>query len=313
MDPERPEGQPITLFVPGPWTSAEPCLAALDGNGDWSVEWIANDGRFAEAFAFGAFPKNELRKLEECPGAVVVEGRLTLPRDAAALETAGAALASAGGLGIRVEQSKGAWAFEPWLELIREGTGRALFRALVVGLTEDGAASVCGMHLFARPDAHIEMQDVDEAHRLLGALCVYQLDEDPLLRSGHTFRPDEQTPRVMLERWPDARYPEGHPCHNPFGVWELGPPAKKPRQHGELAIVPVPSLVALLLAAERKAGRPLKRTEVESMRDQAACITMSHEMARSLEVSRGYADIDLELAWEQWQVARRALGRRQGW
>jgi hypothetical protein len=31
---------------------------------------------------------------------------------------------------------------------------------------------------------------------------------------------------------------------------------------------------------------------------------MEHGRARSLERSRGYADIDPELAWEQWNLVR---------
>jgi hypothetical protein len=69
----------------------------------------------------------------------------------------------------------------------------------------------------------------------------------------------------------------------------------------------MPSLVSVLLAAEREASRPLTRAEVESIRDEAACTAMPHDVARTLELSRGYADIDPELAWDQWQVIRTAL------
>lgn len=41
-------------------------------------------------------------------------------------------------------------------------------------------------------------------------------------------------------------------------------------------------------------------------RDQSACITMEQRRAQTHERSRGYADIDPELAWEQWQLVRGA-------
>ncbi|MGC4114525.1 MAG: hypothetical protein QM765_07925 [Myxococcales bacterium] len=307
MGTERPEGQPITLFVPGPWSDAEACKKEVSKTGEWSIEWIENDGRFAQAFEFGVFPKKDLPKLDACPGAVVVEGRINLPREATRLEKVGRALAKAGGLAIRTEQSKAGWTFPEWLEQISAGGGRALFRALVVALTSRDTLETCGMHVFGRPDAEMAAKDLDEANRIVSALSVYQLDEDPLLLSGHTFHPDPETPRVSLERWPDARYPESHPCHNPFGIWRLGPPPKKARQQPELALVFMPTLVSLLAAAERDAGKPLTRRQVEAIRDGGTCVATPHDKVRAIEVGRGYADIDPELAWEQWQVIRKAL------
>lgn len=38
------------------------------------------------------------------------------------------------------------------------------------------------------------------------------------------------------------------------------------------------------------------------MRDKAACMAMDHADARKLEWSRGYADLEPELAWEQWSA-----------
>lgn len=307
MAPQRPSGRPITLFVPGPWSDAARCKGALGKTGGWSVEWIPNDGAFADAFRFGLYPREDLPKLATCPGAVIVEGTLDLPREADRLEQVGTALAEAGGLGIRIEESKAAWAFEPWLDLLRRRDPVALYRALVVTLVDRSGASVCGMHLFARPDAALAWPDPDEASRLLTSLCVYQLAEDPLLLAGHTFQPDHETERRSLERWPDDRYPASHCCHNPFGTWRLVPLHEKKRSIPELAQVPIPALVTLLLAAERQAGRPLARPEVEAIRDRAVCMSMSHADARALEVSRGYADLDPELAFEHWQIARNAL------
>jgi hypothetical protein len=64
----------------------------------------------------------------------------------------------------------------------------------------------------------------------------------------------------------------------------------------------MPALGVLLTALEAQSSRPLTRQQVEDARDNAACITMKHRDAQALERSRGYADLNPELAWEQWQL-----------
>lgn len=66
----------------------------------------------------------------------------------------------------------------------------------------------------------------------------------------------------------------------------------------------LPSLVALLAAAERSKGGALTKTEVEALVDKATAIAMSPADQLKLEQSRGYADIEPRLAWEQWRLIR---------
>jgi len=51
----------------------------------------------------------------------------------------------------------------------------------------------------------------------------------------------------------------------------------------------------------------LRRDEVEQITSKAAVIAMKPRDARGMEPQRGDADLDPELAWEQWQVARAGL------
>lgn len=182
----------------------------------------------------------------------------------------------------------------PWL----------LHRTAVTLLVDEGHVVSCGMQAFSLPDARVALDDetsADEAQRILSALNVYQVAEDPLLLSGQTFSPDADTPRRALQRWPDDGYPPEHWCHNPYGLWRLGRAGSRGAPPSELRYEFIPALIAVLTALERKAG-PLNRKQVEAARDAAACITMSHRDSQKLERSRGYADLDPELAWEQWQV-----------
>lgn len=62
----------------------------------------------------------------------------------------------------------------------------------------------------------------------------------------------------------------------------------------------MPALAVLLEAARKQKGAPLTREEIETMRDEAICMTMDPRDAREMERARGYADIDPERAVECW-------------
>jgi hypothetical protein len=74
-----------------------------------------------------------------------------------------------------------------------------------------------------------------------------------------------------------------------------------------LIITPIPALVVLLLRAEDKKGEPLTREEVESIRDNCTCVALPESAAAAIAERRGYDDLDLKHAWDQWQTAREQL------
>ena len=294
----------LTLFVPG---GPELRRAGVAG------EWIDNpgDGSFAEAFSFGTVADDVAARIDAAPGALLLRlgDDLLAGRDAVlkSVET----LRAAGAVAVRVEQSKLGWAIDDWLEMVGGVYPRALHRCVVTMLTSEDHVVSCGMHAFSLPDARVELdgQSPEEAQELLTELNVYQLAEDPLLLSGHSFSPTAESSRRPLQRWPDDGYPSDHWCHNPYGVWRLGPAGGKARAPPELHLAFVPALVAVLTALEAENG-PLTPALVEQARDNAACIAMEHRDAQTLERSRGYADIDPELAWEQWCVVRATAAQR---
>ncbi len=71
--------------------------------------------------------------------------------------------------------------------------------------------------------------------------------------------------------------------------------------------MPIPSLVATLLNAEKTKGSPLTREEVEAIRDGCPCVMSPISLVAKMAESRGYEDIDPERAWEEWQEARPSL------
>jgi hypothetical protein len=285
----------VTLFVPG-----RRDLVRADVPG----EWIDNpgDGSFADAFSFGTVGPDRLAEIDSAPGALLVQLTDDLLEGRAHVIAAVEALHRCGALAIRLEQSKLGWAVERWLELAA-GNPWMLHRCMVTMLLDKGQATSCGMHAFSLPDARVDVGkgSPQEAQELLSTLNVYQIAEDPLLLSGQTFSPEEGAPRRVIQRWPDDGYPSDHWCHNPYGLWRLGPEGGTARSLPDLHPLFVPSLVSQLLALERKNQR-LTREQVEATTQGAACIATKHRDAQRMERSRGYADLDPELVWEQWCV-----------
>jgi hypothetical protein len=171
-------------------------------------------------------------------------------------------------------------------------------------LVDEDSLRSCGMHAFSLPDVRAPHDgDAQAMQAWCTVLNTYQLEEDPVIVSGQTFAPDADTPRRVLVRWPDTGYPPGHPCHNPYGAWHVGPPGGVAHPAGALVPVFMPALHPLLLALEAREG-PLTEARVLQARDEAACMMMAPRDAQALERSRGYRDIDPGLAWEQWQLVR---------
>jgi hypothetical protein len=312
----------MTWLVPGPWAARGAFVdavarAGVRATGD--ALHLADDPRVIELVlvpeaheprrAFERpvtpLPRSLARAIEVARSFVALVMPLSIERDHALLASLARALERAGGLAVRIEDSGHVHPFGPWIEALEGGALFTLHDLAVRNFADHGSLYTCGMHLFDRPDAE-HPRDGDEAEiaAALRALGLYQILESPSLASGHTFTPYAGAPRRELVRWPDARHDPRGPLHNPFGLWRLSPHGAGSRGATELALTPIPPLVALLEAEERRLGRPLAEREVLAVRDRAVCIAMPHAAVRTLEIERGYADVDPELVWAQWQIVR---------
>ena len=65
-----------------------------------------------------------------------------------------------------------------------------------------------------------------------------------------------------------------------------------------------PSLIETLLDHEKKKGAPLTEPEVLALRDSAPSDLLSEEDSEKAEKERGYADVDAETCWQEWQHVR---------
>lgn len=71
-----------------------------------------------------------------------------------------------------------------------------------------------------------------------------------------------------------------------------------------LIAVFMPSLISLLIAAERRAGRPLERAQVEAIRDEAIVVAIPQSAVAPIVEGRGYDDIDPERCYEEYLRVR---------
>jgi hypothetical protein len=292
----------LTLFVPGGRD-----LERAGAPGEWTEN--PRDGSFANAFSFGTVEPSIVDAIDASPGALLVQLNDDLREGRQRVGEVVQALRERGALAVRLEQSKLGWAIDQWLALVSPGEPWALHRCAVTMLVGDGRVVSCGMHAFSLPDSSVNLNTIsaEDAQGLLSTLNVYQLEEDPLLLSGQTFSPSANWPRRVMQRWPDDGYPPDHWCHNPYGVWRLSEEGEQPRPQTELHPFFMPSLVASLQALEAKSG-PLTREQVEKTTLKGTCVAVQHRLAQQMERARGYADIDPDLAWEQWCVVRANRG-----
>lgn len=312
------------MLVPGPWSTpaevvrgleklgiaAKPSGGGTVAAGEISVDLVEDD-ELAQALAWGRrgpLDHEVLLRVGECTHAALIEYGGCAHDHMLDVAKLGRALRELGGVAIRMEASGAASAWDAWLERFDSGVpSQAYGASVLVVQDDDDLMFTCGMHQFQLPEAQVAFPDASQTLAWLDAFCEYQLDEQPILLSGHTFRPDAAAPQRVLERWPDHRHDPNDGRHNPFGVWRLQEPADARIAAVKLVPTIMPSLVALLLATERSEGRPLTEHEVERLVSNSTSIAMEPKDVRALERARGYADIEPELAWEQWQIVRGTL------
>jgi len=76
----------------------------------------------------------------------------------------------------------------------------------------------------------------------------------------------------------------------------------------ELIPLFIPTLSAILMAAEEKKGAPLTEEEVLNIRDNSTTIMTPKSMIDKMAEKRGYHDIDPENCWNEWLLLRQKEG-----
>jgi hypothetical protein len=74
-----------------------------------------------------------------------------------------------------------------------------------------------------------------------------------------------------------------------------------PGDNDRLVAVPIPPLVALLVALQKAKGEALTEVDVLEVRDKAVCMAMPRSEALKMAELRGYRDLNPENVWAEWQ------------
>jgi hypothetical protein len=271
---------------------------------------VVRDDRLGAGFTWGRngpLPGDLTIAVGACTHAALVQVAQRLDAAVQHLACLGRALQAAGGIAVRMEGSGSASAWQPWLDRLDSGSLAQVYSASVIIVEDGDTFFTCGMQQFDLPDAEIAVSDASTAIEWLDSLSIFQLEEQPALGSGHTFRPDSEKQRRTIERWPDHRHHPDDGRYNPYGLWRLLPEGVKGLEAVDPVPTLVPSLVATLTASERSNGGPLTQLQVELIVEQAPAIAMPTAVALAFERERGYADIEPRRAWEQWQIVREHL------
>ena len=79
----------------------------------------------------------------------------------------------------------------------------------------------------------------------------------------------------------------------------------------EKVIVFIPSLASILVHHEGKKGSALTEADVLAIRDQSATVALPKGIAQEMTKSRGYADLDPQKCWQNWQELREQIQKEK--
>ncbi len=307
------------LLVPGAWSSVDALKSVLEPlgvplvamgetlpEGAIGLDVVEDGAGFGDTVRYmpGLISDDEVAACDQITTAAIFEVSGTLDQRRELVAAMCAVLASHGGIAVRFEASGKAHALGVCADkLAVHDVSELLQLALVYSFDGEHYFSA-GMQQFDRPDIEVSGIDGDVAGHWLHMFCAHTVIEDPTLIDGHTFRPNEDTPRQVLERWPDLRHGPDDGRQNPFGLWRALPPGADGLAPLDPEPKIMPPLLVLLSVHEQKADRPLTEAEVAEIVSNAAAVSMNPEDARVIERERGFVDINPRRAWEQWSQLR---------
>jgi hypothetical protein len=141
----------LTLFIPGTAPTEAAWKTALAREGltlkgeklrgaevpfEVLVEHVPNDGHFGAVFALPTVGAALNEAIDIAPGALVLTIPVALHLQAGPVATLVEAIGRAGGLGVRIEQSKLGYPLPQWVELVKSADPLDRYRVAVLVLTD---------------------------------------------------------------------------------------------------------------------------------------------------------------------------------
>jgi hypothetical protein len=134
-----------------------------------------------------------------------------------------AAVLSAGGAGVFVDNSGIAHGATDWLTLLDSADNGGLYWAFVMAVQSDAELYSMGMHVLGCRDAIIPRTDDHERdYRTLHSFLGYTAFSGAAIRDGDVVS-DPVLPTFRAHAEPDDRTPTNAPMFNPYGRWRLVP------------------------------------------------------------------------------------------
>jgi hypothetical protein len=200
-------------------------LAHPKGNDHVRLDFCDFDERMLQAFELGGQGKLTSLTLDEVAlhrSVVYLHFPFDIVSQKARLLKFTGVLSKCGGIAVKLETSGIAHEWKRWFDLLESNNPFDTYCASVVLVGDERFYYSCGMHNFSLPDVQISNSlDGEYAADLMNRFNYWQIVEEPVLKSGHTFSLTADSEHFRLALLNDERHSEDDLFHNPSGVWEL--------------------------------------------------------------------------------------------
>jgi hypothetical protein len=227
----------VTLRVPGTWSRPdefyerlprgcrcnETGLVLADGT-EFELHVLPADEEFPKIFA-GSCPKtpteSECEQIENFKVNICLTGPGGSIEAAKKIMEAGAALITAGGAGVFVDNSGIAHGGNDWLQLQENADDGGVYWAFVIAARAEEEVYSIGMHILGFRDAIIPATGNHEYDsRTLHSFLGFTAFSGAKLQDGEVVG-DMVLPTFRVHEQADDRFPVDAPMFNPRGRWRL--------------------------------------------------------------------------------------------
>jgi hypothetical protein len=227
----------VTLRIPGVWRRPEEFYDGLpagchcnerglvlpDGS-EFELNILAADEEFPQIFA-NSCPKlpteEERHRIDHYHVNICLTGRCGSIETAKQIMMAGAAVLTAGGAGVFVDNSGIAHGATDWHTLHDSADDGGVYWAFVTTVRGEGVLYSIGMHILGFRDAIIPAtDDEDRDYRTIHSFLGFTAFSGAKLSDGDLVS-DVTLPTLRAYAQPDDRVPCKAPMYNPFGRWRL--------------------------------------------------------------------------------------------
>jgi hypothetical protein len=227
----------VTLRIPGAWSRPEEFYEGLprgcrcteqglvlhDGT-EFELNILPADGQFPEIFA-GACPKlptgTERELIENYKVNICLTSRGGSIAAAKRLMAGAAAVLTAGGAGVFVDNSGIAHGASDWMTLHDSADEGGVYWAFVTAVRSEEVVYSMGMHILGLRDATIPSTgNAEYDSRTLHSFLGYSAFSGATMRDGEVVG-DAVLPTFHVNAQADDRCERDAPMFNPYGRWRL--------------------------------------------------------------------------------------------